>query len=356
MISPDVRLHRRTLLGAAAAAPAAIALAACSDDEPATASGPPDKVTYTTNFGQLGRDAYAYVALDKGFFAEANLDVTIEPGAGTNPNLVALLSGRAQFTVIDMAGAIISHGNTVEDREGGSAEAEGYAALAAIQQLPLAAVMAYDDSGIASVHDLPGRRVGFPAGAVTELLFPAYVQIAGVDLGEVELVSLDPPQLVPALAAGRVDAIGQFVVGESLVAAAGDGREVVVLPYSEYVTDLYGVTLFTTTALAEQEPDLCVRFRTALLRGLEYAMANPSEAGQILAEHNPEADPEVAASEVAAMIPYAQVLEPNRQLGDLDEVRMVLSLGIMQGAGLSRPGMHPDDLVAWELTLRPDQD
>lgn len=354
MIPSHARLQRRTLLGAGLAVPAA--LAACSgEDEPATASGPPDQVTYATNFGQLGRDAYAYVALDKGFFSEANLDVTIEPGSGTNPNLVAMLSGRAQFAAIDWAGAIISYGQTVQDQDGESALAEGYVGVAAIQQLPLAAVMTYADSGITSVYDLPGRSVGFPAGAVTELLFPAYAQIAGIDLDAVEQVGLEPLQLVPALAAGRVDAIGQFVVGEPLVAAAGDGREVVVLPYSEFLTDLYGVGLFTTTSLAEDNPDLCVRFRDALLRGLRYALDNPDEAGQILAGHNAEMDPAVAAGEVAAMIPYAEVLEPDRRLGDIDEVRLVRGLGIVQAVGLSQPGIKPDDLVAWDLTLRPDQ-
>jgi NitT/TauT family transport system substrate-binding protein len=334
-------VSRRTLgLGAASVTVAAGLLAACGREDPAPAAdGPPDQVTYTTNFGQLGRDAYAYVALEKGFFSEANLEVTIEPGSGTNPNLQALLGRQVQFTAVDMAGAIIAR-----------SEQAGFVALAAIQQLPLAAVMTYADSGIRVPQDLPGRSVGFPAGAVTELLFPAYAQLAGIDLDAVEQVGLDPPQLVPALAAGRVDAIGQFVVGEPLVAAAGEGREVVVLPYSEYVTDLYGVALFTTTALAEQDPDLCVRFRTALLRGLEYAMANPAEAGQILARYAPEADPEVAAAETELMIPYARVLEPDHTLGWLDEARVARGLAVMQALSQSEPGLTPTDLVAFALT------
>jgi NitT/TauT family transport system substrate-binding protein len=352
---PSPSVSRRAVLGAGLALPAGAALAACTGgDGPADAGdGPPDKVTYVTNFGQLGRDAYAYLALEHGFFAEANLDVEIEPGGGTNPNLVALLSGRAQFTAIDLAGAIAAYGQTVEDTESGeSTLAEGFGALAAIQQQPLAAVMAYDDAGIAHTQDLAGKRVGLPTGAVTQILFETYADLAGVDLSRVEQVEVAASELVTALASGHVDAIGQFIVGRGLVAAAGDGREVVVLPYSEVITDLYGVVLITANGTAESNPDLCVRFRDALLRGLAYSLEHPDEAGQALAEHNEEMPPEVAAGEMTAMKPYAQ---PGAELGDLDDTRVARGIAVMEANGVSEPGVTPGDVVLWSLTLRPDQ-
>lgn len=356
---PPHPVSRRTVLGAGLALPAGGLLAACTGGEQPADAGDdtPDEVTYVTNFGQLGRDAYAYVALDKGFFAAANLDVTIEPGRGTNANLVALLSGRAQFTVIDMAGAITAYGNVVEDPDGNSAAAVGFSALAAVQQQPLAAVMAFDDAGIEQPLDLEGKRVGLPTGAVTGLLFDAYADLAGINLDRVERVEVAPPDLVPALAAGQVDAIGQFVVGRGLVASAGGGREVVVLPYSEYLQDLYGVVLITSADRAESDPDLCLRFRDALLQGLAYSLDRPDEAGEILArpEYNPEMPPEVAAGEVEAMIPYSRVLEAGRELGDLDAAKMARGIAVMQAIGRADDGLFPDDLVAWELTLRPEQ-
>jgi NitT/TauT family transport system substrate-binding protein len=344
---------RRTLAGAGTATVLVAGAAACTGGEQPADAGDaaPDQITYVTNFGQLGRDAYAYVALEKGFFAQANLDVTIEPGRGTNPNLVALLSGQAQFTAIDMAGAITAHRNTIGE-EDSQVVADGYVGLAAIHQQPLAAVMAYEDARISSPLDLEGKAIGLPSGAVTELLFPAYADLAGIDLSRVEQVALEPTALVPALASGQVDAIGQFVVGRGLVAAAGDGREVVVLPYSEYLADLYGVVLFTTTGLAASDPELCVRVRDALLRGLAYSMEHPDEAGEILTRHNPEMAPEVAAAEMAAMVPYTQVLDADRELGDLDESKVMRGIAVMQAIGLAEAGLQPADLVAWDLTLR----
>ena len=73
--------------------------------------------------------------------------------------------------------------------------------------------------------------------------------------------------LIGALVSRQVDAIGQFVVGEPLVAAAAEGRPVTVLPYDEYLGDMYGVCLLTRPALADSHPELCARFRDALLAG-----------------------------------------------------------------------------------------
>lgn len=342
MIHPARALSRRTLLGAAAVTPLAGVLAGCSSDQPAAeAGGPPDRVTYLTNFGGLGRDSYAWLALERGYFAEANLEVVIEPGSGTNPNVQALLAGQAQFASVDLAGAAITR-----------IEQDGFTTIAAIHQRPLAAVMAYADSGIGSPADLSGRSVGLPSGAVTELLFPAYAELAlGPNAEKVEQVSLEPAALVPALASGQVDAIGQFVVGRPLIQAAGGGREVVVLPYDEFLDDLYGVGLCTSVDLVERDPQLCTRFRDALLRGLEAAMADPALAGRVLAEHNPEADPEVAAAEMELMAPYSQVTETGRPLGHIDPARLARHIALLSAVGLLgfNPGLTPDDLASFAL-------
>src|SRR5882757_7638640 len=60
---------------------AALSTACGSDDDNGAAGGSaPDKVTYITGFGTFGREAYAYVAQDKGYFSDAGVTVTIQPG------------------------------------------------------------------------------------------------------------------------------------------------------------------------------------------------------------------------------------------------------------------------------------
>jgi len=103
--------HLRAIALAAFVA-TALTTAGCNSSTPApqSNSAKPDKVTFVTAFGAVGRDALAWVAKEKGYFAEQNLDVTIQLGAGTDPNLTALTAGQAQFASIDMTGVMIQAG------------------------------------------------------------------------------------------------------------------------------------------------------------------------------------------------------------------------------------------------------
>ena len=340
-VAGRARLSRRGLLAATSAVPVAGLLAACTggEDEPqeGNGNGEPDRVTYLTSFGQLGRDAYPYVAQKLGYFEEAGIEVTIEPGTGTNGNSQTLLGGQAQFAAFDMAGAIIA----------ADTGTTGFSAFAAIHQLPPVAIMAADPD-IRTPADLQDRTVGIAPGTVTELLFPTWMELAGADPDRAEVVPIPPPELVTALASGQVDAIEQFVMGQPLVANAV-GSEVQVLAYSDYLTDLYGVVITTTTELADTNPDLCIRFRDALLRGLRRALDNPQEAAEILAENAPETNVEVAAQELELMRSYAEPL--SGPLGTIDSVRLGRSISLLQSAGAisADTALQPEDLVAFDL-------
>ncbi|MFD0475778.1 ABC transporter substrate-binding protein [Nonomuraea thailandensis] len=61
-----------------------------------------------TGFGAFGREAYVYVAQEKGFFREAGIEVTVQPGQGSGENLAAVLGGRAQFAAVDFTATLIS--------------------------------------------------------------------------------------------------------------------------------------------------------------------------------------------------------------------------------------------------------
>src|SRR5689334_5034834 len=80
----------------------------CSSSSPSSSTAAPlDHVTYMTGFGAVGRDAFAWVAREKGWFKEAGIEVDIQKGAGNTPNLTALKANRAQFAAMDFSGAEI---------------------------------------------------------------------------------------------------------------------------------------------------------------------------------------------------------------------------------------------------------
>src|SRR6266545_3681003 len=309
---------RRRLLGTAGLLTASAATGACSAGKPKPAARPStlERITYLTAFGTFGREGYAWVARDKGFFAEAGLQVDIKPGAAGDLNLKTLAAGQAQFAVIDYAGALVRAGTGAFDP---------FRAVAALTDRTLIALMSLAGYGIQAPLDLKGKAIGQAQGAVIKTLFPAYARMAGLDPDTVRWLEFTPQELPALLASRRVDAIGQFVVGQPAIAKAGGGRDVVVLPYSNYLGDLYGNVLVTRTDLIQNRPDLVQRFTAALLRGLVYATSHPEEAGQLLHKAVPATD-----------------------AGRFDAPKVRRGIALLQGLGLFARGFDPEQLVAFD--------
>ena len=87
----------RAVVSVALVAALSVAVSGCtgSGDKKQSTSKSPDKVTYLTAFGAVGRDAFAWVAQDKGYFKEAGLDVEPIKFAGAQQVMEAMLSGRS---------------------------------------------------------------------------------------------------------------------------------------------------------------------------------------------------------------------------------------------------------------------
>lgn len=314
-------ISRRHLLGAAGVATVSpVLLAACTGEdgsEADTPSGPADQVTTMTGFGETAREVFQLVAREKEFFAEANIEVTsIEAGAGGDTNHTALASGQVDFMVADSSGAFARYVNGDDD---------SFQVLAAIHQLFPMALLGYEDKGIFRPRDLNGRTIGIAAGTIAERLWPVYAQeTPGLEPESVEVIPTSPQTQVQELVSGQLDAIALFSVSAPSLEAAGSGRKITPLPWSEVFKDLYGNALITSKEMVSQNPDLVARFTGAVLRGLEYTLDNPEEAAQILVEAFPEQNPEVATEEIRQLRDFCfGGLTPDQPLGYIDEGRVV---------------------------------
>ncbi len=339
-------MHMKRLARTVAAMALATALALVSgcggsdSDRPAGADGTPlEKVTYLTSFGNFGRDAYAWVAKDKGFFKEAGFDVEIKPGQGTGGVISTVVSGQAQFGPIDLTGGLLQMG-------GG--QARDFVAVAAIHQRTMAAIATTEGNGIAAPKDLEGKRLADTPGSVVRNLFPTYARLAGMDASKVTWVNGDAQTLMGTLAGGAVDGIGQFVVGKPTIEAVTK-KKAVLLPYSDVMPDLYGNALITSTKLAEQKPEMVKRFSAALLKGLEYSLAHSKEAAEILKRNVDATNPAAAAAELDLMAAYVAPGGSGSAIGTLDSGRVAKSIAILQDAGALPQGMTPEQIIDFDL-------
>ncbi|RJQ79704.1 thiamine biosynthesis protein [Pseudonocardiaceae bacterium YIM PH 21723] len=294
-----------------------------------------EKVTYLTSFNTFGRDSYAYVAQEKGYFRDAGLEVTINPGTGTADVLKFVAGGRAEFGTADFTGSVIS---IAKDKL-------PVTTVAMVHQKTLAALVSLSDKGIKKPADLVGKQIADAPGSTMRLMFPMYAKKAGFDPGSVQFVPSAPPSLPQLLASGKVDSIGQFTVGVPLIEKAVQGRKIATLPYGDVLPDLYGNALVTSKDLAAKKPEQVAKFKAALLKGLKYAVEHPDEAGQILRKFQPTQDAEVAAAELKLMAP--SVLVPGTEVGAADQARVKRTIELLTSAGaISAGSITPGDLVA----------
>jgi NitT/TauT family transport system substrate-binding protein len=339
-------VSRRSVLAGAASLPVA-AMVGCAGSRPeAPAPGEPVPARMLTGLGFQGREAYLDVAVEKGWFAEAGLAVEILPGEGTEQNLTLLSAGQTDFATLDVNAALIEYSRgTFTD----------FRLTAVLQDLLLSCVMALESSGIARPRDLEGRTIAYIPGGINDVVFPAYAQLAGFDPGSVELVALPPPSFGAALAEGRVDAIMQFVVGRHTIERAAGGEPVVVFPYADWLSELYGSGIGCAAGLAADDPDLVRRFNAAALRGLAYAVAHPAEAGEIFAARHEGQDPQAAAAELTALAGYVrpgQDFDGQLPLGEFAQVRLVQSVALLEGLGVIEAGFRYEDVVSPGLVTR----
>ncbi|WP_203924672.1 ABC transporter substrate-binding protein [Rugosimonospora africana] len=295
-------------------------------------------VTYLTVFGFTPRELYGAVALKQGFFDAAGLGVTIQPGKPGQANINTMVAGRAHFVGIDCASAIRNYLPS-----GGS-----YRAICAVQNQTLLSVMSLDGDGVTQPVDLVGKTIATGQGAATQTLFPAYARLARIDASKVHITQVaDTTQLNPMLAAHKVSGIGTYLIDTPSVEKVS-GKKPVVLPYSKYLTDLYGTLIITPKQLAARNPDVVRRFAHALMQGVSFAVQNPSQAAAdmraFLKDHGTTVDLDVATQTMALMEPYVGT-------GAIDETRMMQCIALMETTGVPPigSGLTPDALVDFDM-------
>jgi NitT/TauT family transport system substrate-binding protein len=290
-----------------------------------------DKVTFVTDFGYNGRHAYYFVALEKGYYAKQNLDVQIVRGQGSADAVKQVAAGTAQIGFADAGAVILGRGNDQIQVK----------LVAVVYAKPPHAIYVLKESGITKPKDLEGKKIADTAFSAVPKLFDAYAKAAHIDAGKVTWLVATSDALPGMLTTGRADGIGQFIVGEPLLAKSAAPKQVLALSYADAGLDLYGNGIIASDALIKSNPDLVRRFVAATVQGLKDAIADPQAAGAIMNKHHREVDADIAAAETRIVGTLT-----GQPLGVLDAARVKKTLDIVAGAYTLKYPVTPDDLYA----------
>lgn len=229
----------------------------------------------------------------KGFYDEAGLDVTIEPG-GPNLNSTALVaSGANTFGTNDVNNIIL-----------GATQGMDLVMVAACFQKHPGGIITLESSGIATPADLAGRTLAYSEGGPWTLT-RAMLTREGVSLDDIELVVSGSSEL---LISGEVDAKTGFAVNEPVAIELAGHPTNIILP-GDYGIRTYAEVIFTTRDYLEANPETVRAFVAATVKGYEYAYANPDETVAAVVEMNDQLDPVQQAGQFALQRDYVITAE-----------------------------------------------
>src|ERR1700730_7154798 len=137
-----------------------------------------ENVTLITDFGFNGRHAYFYVALEKGYYKAADLEVKIVRGQGSVDAIRQVGANNAVVGFADAGSIVLARGN----------DQIPVKLVAIVYARAPHAIYALKESGISKPKDLEGRKIANPAGGAIPKMFPAYAKAAGIDAGKVTWV------------------------------------------------------------------------------------------------------------------------------------------------------------------------
>jgi ABC-type nitrate/sulfonate/bicarbonate transport system substrate-binding protein len=133
------------------------------------------------------------------------------------------------------------------------------------------AFVARGDSGIESVEDLKGSKVGITVGMNSYIAMLAFLEKCGYSLDDVEVINLSPADCYTAILNGDID--WTSLNGKTRESLLNDENGVLLGYYGDYKFNecVFGVS----DSFAEQYPDVVVTLVKLFNDVTEYANANP---------------------------------------------------------------------------------
>lgn len=223
-----------------------------------------------------------YVALDRGYYEEEGLDVTIiEPTDGATATLVAQQKGTFGISYQEDVTIALT-----------AQEPLPIKAIAAVIQHNTSGFVSLADSGITSPADFEGKTYAGWGGPGESAVLEACMTQAGKDFSKLNMVISDGSGFE---ALGRSCDLMWFFEGWDNITAARNGCELNYMECRELDErlDYYTPVIIAGNEVLESDPEMVSAFLRATAKGYADTIADPDAAAEILFAHAPDYDLEM---------------------------------------------------------------
>jgi NitT/TauT family transport system substrate-binding protein len=248
-------------------------------------------VTFQLNWMAGGPNAGFASALQQGYYKDAGLDVTIVQGNGSGNTAQLVANGRAQLAYADAVAVmqLVAKGAPMR-------------VVSTVYQSNPYAVMALKKTGIKSVKELAGKKVGVPSGAAQTTMLPLLWKANNLKESDINSIDVPVASIVPALLQGQVDAV-LGSIDSFQIQAESQGAQLDVWRFADYGVPAVSTSIFASNDYLKSNPDVVKKFVAASLKGWSFAIGHPEQAIKDLKKTFPEMNAKLATAELAAIKP-----------------------------------------------------
>jgi NitT/TauT family transport system substrate-binding protein len=223
------------------------------------------------------------VALQKGYFKQEGLDVTIDVGNGSAGAITQVAAGVYDAASADIA-TLIEHNVKNPDKK----------AIAAMIQYDLNpnSIMVKKSSGIAKPADLMGKKIAGQPFNASRKLFPMFAAATKVDPNGIQWQNIEPGLGDTQFIKGEVEGVAYFYF-TGLINLKGKGlkpEELTVFRFSDFGVQSYGNAIVIKPKLLEENPKAAQGLIRAITKGWLDVFADPSVGAKAVKAREPLAD------------------------------------------------------------------
>lgn len=237
------------------------------------------------------------IAYYKDYFEDEGLALSLKKFTAGRYSLDALLSGNVQ--IADVADTPLMFY--------GLKEQEDVCIIATMATCDgCVKLVGRKDKGIKTPADLKGKKIGVLEGTVSQYFLDVFLEKNGIDLSDVKLVNLRPPEMSIALIRGDIDAFSGW---EPFVYNTQKELEdnIIVFIDKEAYTVIWNFVV--KKEYAKKNPGVIKRFLKAMLKAEEYLENNKDESILITSSYT-GLEPE-ALNEIMQDFDFGIVLDQN---------------------------------------------
>jgi NitT/TauT family transport system substrate-binding protein len=236
-----------------------------------------DQVLLRLSWKFGGEHAPFIVALDKGYYKDNGIDITIKEGAGSMTVLKLIGQGEETFGT--------SSTNTVVKGVAGGIPVIQIMLNEAVRNQ---GIILRPDSDIKEPKDLIGKVIAGDVGSTSDI-WEAFLDLNKIPKDKVTFLNAGPARL-EAFAAGKADGVLGFATNNIPMLRKMGVINTKVFLFAKWGVPDYGDGAVTHVDTVKKKPDMIRRFVQASIKGIIYTNNNIEEAANICVKHFPMSD------------------------------------------------------------------